>query len=190
MDAVNRARPAVNVAALVGHTTLRNNQMDRLDRAATSDEIDAMRAELREALDTRRARAELAGSQYASAFSAPTEEVMALAEPLAEAGGLYATHMRTEFAGILDAMDEAFSIGRHARVPVADFAPQVRGPRELGTQRRGARSARAGGATQPVGCDCYPYNRQLVDARPEAGDRRRSRSRSPGPSRIPRWRAS
>src|SRR5689334_9985525 len=107
VDAVNRARPAVNVAALVGHTTLRNNQMDRLDRAATSEEIDAMRADLREALD-HGALGLSSGLQYASAFSAPTEEVMSLAEPLAAAGGLYATHMRTEFAGILDAMDEAF----------------------------------------------------------------------------------
>ncbi|MBV8437431.1 MAG: amidohydrolase family protein, partial [Silvibacterium sp.] len=32
VDAVEAARPAVNVAALVGHTALRNNQMDRLDR--------------------------------------------------------------------------------------------------------------------------------------------------------------
>ena len=46
-----RARPAVNVAALVGHTALRNNHMDRLDRAATPSRSTAMRAELREALD-------------------------------------------------------------------------------------------------------------------------------------------
>ena len=37
--AVQTARPAVNVAALVGHTSLRNNHMDRLDRSATADEI-------------------------------------------------------------------------------------------------------------------------------------------------------
>jgi N-acyl-D-amino-acid deacylase len=43
VDAVNHARPAVNVAALVGHTTLRNNQMDALGRAAAPHEIDAMR---------------------------------------------------------------------------------------------------------------------------------------------------
>ena len=34
--AVDAAQPAVNVAALVGHTALRNNHMDRLDRAATA----------------------------------------------------------------------------------------------------------------------------------------------------------
>ena len=34
--AVDAAKPAVNVAALAGHTALRNNHMDRLDRAATA----------------------------------------------------------------------------------------------------------------------------------------------------------
>ena len=47
-----------------------------------------------------------------------TEEVLALSEPLAEFGGMYATHLRSEFADILEAMDEAFRIGKHARVPV------------------------------------------------------------------------
>ncbi len=37
--AVGEARPAVNVAALVGHTAIRNNHMDRLDREATADEL-------------------------------------------------------------------------------------------------------------------------------------------------------
>jgi len=40
--AITAARPTVNVAALVGHTALRNNHMDRLDRAATATEIAAM----------------------------------------------------------------------------------------------------------------------------------------------------
>ena len=41
--AIEAAQPAVNVAALVGHTALRNNHMDRLDRSATRDEVLAMR---------------------------------------------------------------------------------------------------------------------------------------------------
>ncbi|MFP3345311.1 D-aminoacylase, partial [Halomonas sp. SIMBA_159] len=53
-----------------------------------------------------------------SAKQAPTEEVMALAEELAAFGGIYTTHMRTEFEQILDAMDEAFRTGQHAKVPV------------------------------------------------------------------------
>jgi N-acyl-D-aspartate/D-glutamate deacylase len=156
VDAVNRARPAVNVAALVGHTTLRNNQMDRLDRAATPAEIDGMRAELREAL-ARGAIGLSSGLQYASAFSAPTEEVMSLAEPLADAGGLYATHMRTEFAGILDAMEEAFRIGRHARVPVAVSHLKCAGRENWGRSAEVLDALEQAAHTHPVGCDAYPY---------------------------------
>ncbi|GBU09159.1 hypothetical protein AwWohl_02970 [Gammaproteobacteria bacterium] len=39
IDAVNAAKPAVNVSALVGHTAIRNNHMYQLDRAATAAEI-------------------------------------------------------------------------------------------------------------------------------------------------------
>src|SRR5688500_16867486 len=141
VDAIERTRPAVNVAALVGHTTLRNNHMTSLARAATAEEIDAMRVELREALSLG-ALGLSSGLQYASAFAAPTEEVMALAEapgwgggragPVAEFGGLYAPHMRTEFAGILDARDEAFRIGRHARVPGAVSHLKCAGPDNWG----------------------------------------------------------
>ena len=49
--AIAEARPAVNVGALVGHTALRNNHMDRLDRTATEDEIAGMRGQLAEALE-------------------------------------------------------------------------------------------------------------------------------------------
>src|SRR5262252_3802300 len=103
--AVDAAKPAVNVAALVGHTALRSNHMDRFDRAATSAETEAMRAQLREALD-HGALGLSTGLAYQNANAAPTEEVLALAEPLAGAGGLYCTHLRTEFIEILDAMDE------------------------------------------------------------------------------------
>jgi N-acyl-D-amino-acid deacylase len=156
VDAIAQARPAVNVAALVGHTTLRNNHLDALDREATSGEIDAMRAELREALALG-ALGLSSGLQYASALAAPTEEVMALAEPLADFGGLYATHMRTEFAGILDAMDEAFRIGRHARVPVAVSHLKCAGPENWGRSTEVLRALDEAGRTQAVGCDAYPY---------------------------------
>src|SRR5579863_9223382 len=51
VTAVAKARPAVNVGALIGHTALRNNHMDRLDRTATESEIAGMRAQLEDALE-------------------------------------------------------------------------------------------------------------------------------------------
>ena len=156
LDALERARPAVNVAALIGHTSLRSNHMDRLDRAATLAEIESMRDELREALALG-ALGLSTGLAYASAFSAPTEEVMALAEPLAEFGGIYATHLRTEFAEILDAMDEAFRIGRRARVPVVISHLKCAGPENWGRSGEVLAALERAARAHPVGWDCYPY---------------------------------
>ncbi|MEO6528789.1 MAG: D-aminoacylase [Gemmatimonadaceae bacterium] len=157
VHAIQDARPAVNVAALVGHTTLRNNHMDRLDREATPAENERMRAELRDAL-SRGAIGLSSGLAYANAFAAPTEEVMALAEPLAEWGAIYTTHMRTEFAGILDAMDEAFRIGRHARVPVAISHLKCAGPENWGRSGEVLEALERASHSHPIGCDCYPYS--------------------------------
>jgi N-acyl-D-amino-acid deacylase len=171
VDAVNAARPAVNVAALVGHTALRNNHMDRLDRAATPNEIEGMRAQLEEAL-AHGALGLSSGLAYSSAFAAPTEEVMALAEPLAAAGALYTTHMRTEFDAILDAFDEACRIGCHARVPVVISHLKCAGPRNWGRSTEVLASLERARRIQPVGCDCYPYDRSssTLDLKQVTGD--------------------
>ncbi|PTB21250.1 D-aminoacylase [Trinickia symbiotica] len=171
VDAIEAARPAVNVAALVGHTALRNNHMDRLDRAATERELAAMRAELEEAL-AHGALGLSSGLAYASANAAPTEEVMALAQPLAAAGAVYTTHMRSEFDAILDAFDEACRIGRHARVPVVVSHLKCAGPSNWGRSKEVLASLEAARRIQPIGCDCYPYDRSssTLDLKQVTGD--------------------
>ncbi|SAK42155.1 N-acyl-D-amino-acid deacylase [Caballeronia glebae] len=171
VDAVNEARPTVNVGALIGHTALRNNHMDRLDRGASPDEIAGMRAQLEEALNNG-ALGLSSGLAYGSAFNAPPEELQALAEPLAKAGALYTTHMRTEFDAILDAMDEAYRVGRHARVPVVISHLKCAGPSNWGRSTEVLKSIEATRDGQPVGCDCYPYNRSssTLDLKQVTGD--------------------
>ena len=154
--AVNATRPAVNVAALVGHTVLRNNHMDRLDRAATAVEIAAMTTQLCEALD-HGALGLSTGLAYLSAYSAPVEEVMALAEPLSKAGGIYATHLRGESDTVLQAIDEALHIGRHANVPVIISHLKCAGIDNWGRSTEVLQSLDAARVHQSIGCDCYPY---------------------------------
>jgi N-acyl-D-aspartate/D-glutamate deacylase len=154
--AVNAAHPAVNVAALAGHTALRNNHMDRLDRAATPAEIQAMRAQLTEALD-HGALGLSSGLAYGSARSAPPEEILSLAEPLAAAGAIYATHMRTEAEEILSAMSEAFATGRSCHVPVVISHLKCAGIANWGRSREILHALETALAEQPVQCDCYPY---------------------------------
>jgi N-acyl-D-amino-acid deacylase len=154
--AVDAARPAVNVAALVGHTALRNNHMDRLDRAATEAEIQAMRAQLIESLD-HGVLGLSSGLAYLSANAAPAQEILSLAEPLAAAGAVYASHMRTEAEAILDAMKEAFQVGRQCHVPVILSHLKCAGIANWGRSGEVLKSLDTARAGQPVQCDCYPY---------------------------------
>jgi N-acyl-D-aspartate/D-glutamate deacylase len=156
IDAVRDARPAVNVGVLIGHTALRNNHMDRLDRVATEAEAEAMREQLQEALDGG-ALGLSSGLAYLSAYAASTEEVLALAEPLEAAGAVYTTHMRTETDGILDAMREAFEIGRLSHVPVIVSHLKCAGIDNWGRGGEVLHALEIARTSQPAGCDCYPY---------------------------------
>ncbi len=156
VDAILKARPSVNVAALAGHTALRNNHMDRLDREATFSEIDAMRADLKEALDAG-AIGLSTGLAYASANAASSAEVSALALMLQDAGAVYTTHMRTEAEGVLDAMQEAFAVGRSAGAPVVISHLKCAGIANWGRSGEVLEALDTARALQQVSCDCYPY---------------------------------
>jgi N-acyl-D-amino-acid deacylase len=156
VEAIRGARPAVNVAALVGHTALRNNHMDRLDRAATKTEIESMRTQLGEALSGG-ALGLSTGLAYLSANAASREEILGLAQPLAAAGAVYTTHMRTEADAILDAMEEAFAIGRISRVPVIVSHLKCAGIANWGRSGEVLHALEVAQSSQQIGCDCYPY---------------------------------
>jgi N-acyl-D-amino-acid deacylase len=156
-DAVMQARPAVNVGTLVGHTALRNNQMDSLFRPANYQEIQAMRRQLRLALQEG-ALGLSTGLAYATAFQSTTEEVMALAEELAAENGIYTTHLRSEFEPILDALDEAFRIGRHGKVPVVVSHHKCAGANNWGRTVETLALFDNVRQQQDVSCDCYPYS--------------------------------
>jgi N-acyl-D-aspartate/D-glutamate deacylase len=156
VDAVNAARPALNVAALVGHTTLRNNHMDRLDRTATSAEISAMCSQLSEAL-AHGALGLSTGLAYRSANSASEDEVQALAEPLADHSGIYATHMRSEGAQVIDAIHETLRLGRDRNIPVVISHLKCTGIDNWHRSDEMLNLLHAARGGQPVAWDCYPY---------------------------------
>jgi N-acyl-D-aspartate/D-glutamate deacylase len=153
--AVAEARPAVNVAALVGHTALRSNFMDRLDRTATADEIAAMRGQLCEALE-HGALGLSTGLAYASANAATTDEVVALSEPLAAAGAIYATHLRSESDHLAEAVNEALRIGSRAQARVVISHLKCTGIDHWGGSGALLNSLDAV-SDEAAGWDCYPY---------------------------------
>jgi len=156
LSAIEASRPSVNVAALIGHTSLRSNHLDRLDRTATESEIAAMRAQLTSALSNG-ALGLSTGLAYANANAATTEEVLSLAETLIGQNAVYTTHMRSETDAILDAMDEAFRIGRYAQSPVIISHLKCAGIANWGRSPEVLHTLEQARAIQQIGCDCYPY---------------------------------
>ena len=107
----------INLASYVGATQVRRVVVGEEDRAPTAAELDRMKALVRDAM--RDGAVGVSTSlQYAPAPYAKTEELIALASEAAKGGGIYASHIRDEGNGIDAALDEAFRIGREAKIPV------------------------------------------------------------------------
>jgi N-acyl-D-amino-acid deacylase len=156
VNAIRETCPAVNVAALIGHTTLRNNVMDRLDRAATKNETAAMRAQLEQSLDDG-ALGLSTGLAYSAANAATTEEVTDIAEALRDRNAIYASHIRTEGDGVIDALQEAMQIGQRARVPVVVSHLKSNGVRNWDRSGELLRLLEAH-SDNSIGWDAYPYS--------------------------------
>lgn len=154
LDAV---RPHVNVAALVGHTSLRAQVMKDLTVSANEAEIQQMVALLNLAL-SQGAKGLSTGLAYHNAQAATTSEVQALVATLAKHDALYSTHLRTEFDGIIDALDEAFTMGKKGKVPVVISHLKCAGKNNWGRADEIIDHIERGQQTQKISCDCYPYN--------------------------------
>ena len=156
LAALRHAPASVNVAAMVGHTTLRLMTMDSLDRAATSDEIAAMRGLLVEALDAG-AIGVSTGTYYPPAAMAPTEEVIEVCRPITGTGAVYATHMRDEADGCVDSLNESFEIGRALNAPVVISHHKLIGEANFGKSAVTLPLIQAAMKCQCLALDCYPY---------------------------------
>ncbi len=154
--AVQRARPAVNVAALVGHSTLRVAAMDDPHRAATSGEQARMVDLLREGMDAG-AIGFSSGVFYSTGAAADVDELALLAGVAGEAGGIYTTHIRNEMNEIFAALDEAFTTAKRGNVPVVISHHKCAGPQNWGRTVQTLAHIDAARSRQPIGLDAYPY---------------------------------
>ena len=151
------AQPAAtNCALLVGHTMLRLQTMDRVNRAASKTEIARMRELADEALAAG-AIGVSTGLYYEPANAASTQEVVEVCRPLAERNGLYVTHMRDEGENILTSLEETFRIGREVGVPVVISHHKVAGSPNHGRSAETLKLIEARMKSQPIALDCYPY---------------------------------
>ncbi|MAS60441.1 MAG: aminoacylase [Gammaproteobacteria bacterium] len=106
---------STNVASFIGATTVRKHEIGYEDRAPTADELQQMRALVREAMEE---GAMGLGSSliYAPAFYASSDELVELAKVVGEYDGMYISHLRSEGNRLLEAIDELIQIAREGDV--------------------------------------------------------------------------
>ncbi|MGI8811065.1 MAG: N-acyl-D-amino-acid deacylase family protein [Pyrinomonadaceae bacterium] len=108
---------AVNLATLIAHGSVRAAVMGLDDRPPTPDEQKKMDEMVeRGMLDG--AVGLSTGLIYVPGTYAKTDEVVELAKVAARYGGVYASHIRDEGNGVVDAINEAINIGEQAKMPV------------------------------------------------------------------------
>jgi N-acyl-D-amino-acid deacylase len=114
-----RARPpAVNVAVLAGHATIRRQVMgDDYKRRARPSEVARMRALVDQAMSVG-ALGLSSGLEYEVGSYSDIEEVVEMARAAGAHGGFYISHIRDEADLSMEAIAEAIGIGERGRLPV------------------------------------------------------------------------
>jgi len=147
----------INLASYVGATQVRRVVIGDDNRAPTAAELVRMKTLVREAMQDGAIGLSTA-LQYAPAPYATTEELIALAAESAKLGGTYASHIRDEGDSISAALDEAFRIGREAKIPVEIWHLKAAGKSNWGRMPeivRRIEDARKSGVD--VAADTYAY---------------------------------
>ena len=122
----------LNIGTYVGAAQVREAIIGDDDRAPTPAELGQMKALVEQAMKDGAFGISTA-LIYPPGHYAKTDELIELAKVAARYGGLYATHMRSEGASEMAAVDEAIRIGREAGLPVVIFHLKVSGKPRWGS---------------------------------------------------------
>jgi N-acyl-D-amino-acid deacylase len=117
LDRIDRERPAVNVASMVGNGALRGLIVGGEDRPATDEELARMKSALAAAINGG-CLGLSSGLEYTPSGFADSAELSDLGSVLGGTGLPYASHMRNEDDRLLASVEEAIQVGRTAGIPV------------------------------------------------------------------------
>src|SRR5882724_5752223 len=152
-----KTRMPLNIGTYVGAAQVREAVLGDVDRAPTPEELEKMKELVAQAMQ-QGAFGLSTALIYPPGHYAKTEELIELAKVAAQYGGIYASHMRSEGASEMEALDEAIRIGREAGLPVEIFHLKVSGKTRWGSMPKIVgliQAARDSG--QDVSADMYPY---------------------------------
>jgi len=116
LDKIAKLGISPNFASFIGQGTIRSEIIGEADRKATPEEIDKMRALVRQGMEDG-AFGLSSGLFYVPGTFTPTVEVVELAKVAGQMGGIYISHMRDEAKGVLDSVRETITIGEQGGLP-------------------------------------------------------------------------
>ncbi len=115
LEHLERRGISPNVASFIGAAIPRWYVIGHEDREPTPEELDKMRALVRQAMEDG-ALGVASSLIYPPGSFAKTDELIALSKVAAEYDGMYVSHMRDEGANMLEALEELLTIARDAKI--------------------------------------------------------------------------
>ena len=158
---VERLEIRQNYATFIGHSTVRGRAL-RGERAPDADALERMSHMVAEGIE----QGAVGVSTGLPGSPASTQEIIEVGRAAARAGGIYASHIRSEGEGLLEAVDEAITVARSAEVPV-----QISHLKTYGQSTWAKIEAleemmhKAVDDGLPVSADRYPYTRCFTGIR-------------------------
>src|SRR5215469_4766026 len=157
LGGLRRLGTSINFATCVGQGSIRAQVMGLVNRKATPEEIEKMKAIAAQAMHDG-AFGLSTGLFYVPGNFTPTEEVIEIAKVVGRMGGFHVSHMRDEAAGVLDSVRETIRIGEEGHLPTQITHHKIIGQANWGQSVETLRlveEARKRGVDVTI--DQYPY---------------------------------
>jgi len=148
---------SVNFGLLAGHNTIRSSVMYGSDRRPSPEELKTMVSILERSIDEG-ALGLSTGLIYPPACFADAAELVTLCRTVAERGGIFTVHMRSEGNRLIEAVDEVIAVAEEAGVPLQISHLKTSGRKNWGKLDAAfdrIEAARRRGVD--LACDRYPY---------------------------------
>lgn len=156
---LEKTPPAMNVASMAGHSTVRQQVMGKdLYRAASKEEIERMHNVLHYEM-AEGAMGMSTGLEYESAHFATTDEVVELSRMVKGHGGFYNSHVRDEGPYVFKSYEEITDIGKQAKLPVVITHAKLAAPQvwNQAAKKMPGVFANAKAQGSDLWADVYPY---------------------------------
>ncbi len=154
--ALKDQKKAINIAGLVPHGPVRAKVLGFRRKKADTQSIKEMNNYFADGMEAG-AFGFSSGLSYTPSKFASRQELVEFSKEVAKYGGYYASHIRSEREGFLEAIEEAIMIGKEASIPVQISHFKVMGRENWGLIDQGIEIVNKNLSSVDITCDVYPY---------------------------------